>query len=496
MVLARAGLARLDRLDAVTELLDPLQMLPAPGAGRARRRVPRRRRGAGRRSSAALDHADSRAAVAAERSAARRARGGLHRPGRRPGRGRARRRRPRDLPPRLGDRGRRLRRRPAVRHRAGYRSRGDRTAARRRADRRRCRLDSWGARHEPRAQDDRPHHLRRGRTRRPGPAHGPGRRGAAHRAAWSSSTPTSRPRWPSWPARPPRCGRRSATRTAVAGTLVGRGPVRARRWSGWSPATRCPPTRWSARRSASPPPACRSTWCPGSPAATGVPAYAGVPVGSAHTDAATRATRSTGRRRRAAPGTLRAHRDPGAPRQDRRRAAGAGPARRHPGERDRRRHRRRRSARSARTLAALEADAAGLTGPLVVTVGAAVDRAGPAVLVGEPAAVRLEGAGAAHQGAGRRDERAAAGVRGGAGRGADDRGRAAAHARRRWSGRSRAWSPAGTSGSSSPRPTRCGRCGRSSTSSGWTRGPSPASRSPASVSRPRTRCAPSASSRS
>ncbi len=40
--------------------------------------------------------------------------------------------------------------------------------------------------------------------------------------------------------------------------------------------------------------------------------------------------------------------------------------------------------------------------------------------------------------------------------------------------RSRASSPAGTSGSCSPRPTRCAKCGRSSTSSGWTRGPSPA----------------------
>jgi hydroxymethylbilane synthase len=33
VVLARAGLARLDRLDAVTEVLDPVQMLPAPGQG-------------------------------------------------------------------------------------------------------------------------------------------------------------------------------------------------------------------------------------------------------------------------------------------------------------------------------------------------------------------------------------------------------------------------------------------------------------------------------
>jgi hydroxymethylbilane synthase len=33
VVLARAGLARLDRLDEITEVIDPLQMLPAPGQG-------------------------------------------------------------------------------------------------------------------------------------------------------------------------------------------------------------------------------------------------------------------------------------------------------------------------------------------------------------------------------------------------------------------------------------------------------------------------------
>ena len=32
-MLARAGLARLGRLDAITEVIDPLQMLPAPGQG-------------------------------------------------------------------------------------------------------------------------------------------------------------------------------------------------------------------------------------------------------------------------------------------------------------------------------------------------------------------------------------------------------------------------------------------------------------------------------
>jgi hydroxymethylbilane synthase len=33
VVLARAGIARLGRMDEVTEVLDPLQMLPAPGQG-------------------------------------------------------------------------------------------------------------------------------------------------------------------------------------------------------------------------------------------------------------------------------------------------------------------------------------------------------------------------------------------------------------------------------------------------------------------------------
>ena len=41
VVLARAGLARIGRLDDVTEVLDPLQMLPAPGQGALARREPR-----------------------------------------------------------------------------------------------------------------------------------------------------------------------------------------------------------------------------------------------------------------------------------------------------------------------------------------------------------------------------------------------------------------------------------------------------------------------
>jgi hydroxymethylbilane synthase len=67
VVLARAGLARLDRLDAVTEVLDPIQLLPAPGQGALAVEC---------RADdtelvellSALDDPDSRACVAAERA--------------------------------------------------------------------------------------------------------------------------------------------------------------------------------------------------------------------------------------------------------------------------------------------------------------------------------------------------------------------------------------------------------------------------------------------
>jgi hydroxymethylbilane synthase len=67
VVLARAGLARLDRLDAVTETLDPLLVLPAPAQGALAVEC---RASDGELISrlAALDHADSRSAVTAERA--------------------------------------------------------------------------------------------------------------------------------------------------------------------------------------------------------------------------------------------------------------------------------------------------------------------------------------------------------------------------------------------------------------------------------------------
>lgn len=68
VVLARAGLARLGRLDAATEVLDPLQMLPAPGQGALA--VETRDPGdpALADALAALDDPDTRAAVTAERT--------------------------------------------------------------------------------------------------------------------------------------------------------------------------------------------------------------------------------------------------------------------------------------------------------------------------------------------------------------------------------------------------------------------------------------------
>jgi hydroxymethylbilane synthase len=67
VVLARAGLARLGRLDRITEVLDPLRMLPAPGQGALAIEC---RRGDVDLAATlgALDDASSRAAVTAERT--------------------------------------------------------------------------------------------------------------------------------------------------------------------------------------------------------------------------------------------------------------------------------------------------------------------------------------------------------------------------------------------------------------------------------------------
>ncbi|GAA4412585.1 hydroxymethylbilane synthase [Fodinibacter luteus] len=66
VVLAAAGLRRLGRIDEATELLDPLQMLPAPGQGALAVEV-RAGDAATAAAVAALDDADTRACTTAER---------------------------------------------------------------------------------------------------------------------------------------------------------------------------------------------------------------------------------------------------------------------------------------------------------------------------------------------------------------------------------------------------------------------------------------------
>jgi hydroxymethylbilane synthase len=68
VVLARAGLARLGRLDEVTEALDPLQMLPAPGQGALAVEVRAGDEELVERVRQALDDRATRVAVTAERT--------------------------------------------------------------------------------------------------------------------------------------------------------------------------------------------------------------------------------------------------------------------------------------------------------------------------------------------------------------------------------------------------------------------------------------------
>jgi hydroxymethylbilane synthase len=68
VLLARAGLIRLGRVDEITETLDPIQMLPAPGQGALAVEVAVGSTALADDIGSALDDPDSRSAVTAERA--------------------------------------------------------------------------------------------------------------------------------------------------------------------------------------------------------------------------------------------------------------------------------------------------------------------------------------------------------------------------------------------------------------------------------------------
>jgi len=80
VILARAGLARLGRLDEITETIDPLQMLPAPGQGALAVEVAAHATGLATELAEILDDADARACVRAERAVLRRLEAGCSSP--------------------------------------------------------------------------------------------------------------------------------------------------------------------------------------------------------------------------------------------------------------------------------------------------------------------------------------------------------------------------------------------------------------------------------
>ena len=140
VVLAYAGLRRLGRGYEATEVLDPIQVLPAPGAGCAGGRVPHVRRRGPARCSPGSTTPDTRSAVAAERALLAALEAGCSAPvGACVAEIAEGDDRHRSFPSRIGDRDRRQRRRPAVGHRPDHRCRRSRTAACRRTARRRRR---------------------------------------------------------------------------------------------------------------------------------------------------------------------------------------------------------------------------------------------------------------------------------------------------------------------------------------------------------------------
>ena len=288
VVLARAGLARLGRLDEVTEVLDPTQMLPAPGQGalavecRGRRRPSLRRR-----CSAALDDPSPGLAVTAERSLLAALEAGCSRPGRGATPSRA---------------GRRAgvqsctcvavvgavdgsAQRAAVRHRTARRRRAARPRPRGRAARRGCGRSDGGARHVTRAEASRARarhaarsrpprqrRLRRRRPRRPRPAD-PARRRAARRRRRRRRRVAGRRRRPALRRRRRRGRRRLAGDDGqplgvrrCAPSSSSRRPRAAGAWCGCSTATRaCTPPAAEEAAGAAPRPGSPSRSCPASP---------------------------------------------------------------------------------------------------------------------------------------------------------------------------------------------------------------------------------------
>ena len=213
--LAAAGLRRLGRADEITEILDPMLMLPAPAQGALA--VECR---AGDHSLvellASLDDEHTRAAVTAERSLLATLEAGCSAP-----------------VAALADvaetddgaweiylRGAVFSpdgelRHPAVRHRNAHRRRRGGLQAGRRARSPRAPITYWESMHDPHPQDRWPDQLRRSGARRSGPAHPPRRRGAARgrprglrprRAGRAARLdPGARPR--RQPTRPPRPSR-------------------------------------------------------------------------------------------------------------------------------------------------------------------------------------------------------------------------------------------------------------------------------------------------
>jgi hypothetical protein len=225
---------------------------------------------------------------------------------------------------------------------------------------------SLGARDEPRAQDHRSGHLRRA---------GPGDPGLLTvRAAEALRSAALILLDPDVPAGVASLAEGAAeVRPAigdpatVAATLV----AEARTGStvaGWSPATRCPPTRWCARCSASPTPACRSTSCRACRSRPACRRTRGCRWLGAHRGRRPRRGRLV--RRLLGAGHARAHRDPGHLARSRSRCWSRAVGR-HPGLGHRGRHRRGPEVgdhHAGRARAGL----GWLSGPLVVTVGPAV----------------------------------------------------------------------------------------------------------------------------